>query len=135
MKGKIALALLCIILSVLCFVSCGGEQHSHILSNPIKENKIDATCESVGSYDEVIYCLECGEEIKRVSKTTEKLEHMPSDWIVDTASTCKTEGAKHKECTVCHVTLETGKIDNLAEHSLAKAVVENEKDASCTAVG
>ncbi|MDE7087374.1 MAG: hypothetical protein K2O67_04195, partial [Clostridia bacterium] len=37
--------------------------------------------------------------------------HTKGDWIEDKASTCTEEGTKHKECTVCHTTLETGTID------------------------
>ena len=36
--------------------------------------------------------------------------HSPSDWIVDTEATCTEDGSKHKECTVCHTTLETEEI-------------------------
>ena len=34
-------------------------------------------------------------------------EHVPSDWILDAAPTCTTNGQRHKECTVCHTVLET----------------------------
>ncbi|MDE7087817.1 MAG: hypothetical protein K2O67_06465, partial [Clostridia bacterium] len=37
--------------------------------------------------------------------------HTKSDWIVDDEPTCTEEGTKHKECTVCHTSLETGTID------------------------
>ena len=37
----------------------------------------------------------------------DKAAHTASDWIIDTAATATADGAKHKECTVCHKVLET----------------------------
>ena len=34
-------------------------------------------------------------------------EHVSSDWILDAAPTCTTNGQRHKECTVCGTVLET----------------------------
>ena len=39
-----------------------------------------------------------------------KAAHTASEWITDTPATATTDGTKHKECTVCHRVLETGKI-------------------------
>jgi len=44
--------------------------------------------------------------------------HIPSDWIEDKAATCKDEGAKHKECTVCGVRLEEGSINKTDSHTV-----------------
>ena len=40
----------------------------------------------------------------------DKAAHTASDWIIDTAATDTANGAKHKECTVCHKVLETATI-------------------------
>ena len=40
----------------------------------------------------------------------EMADHTAGDWIIDTAATATTEGAKHKECTVCHYVMETAVI-------------------------
>ena len=40
----------------------------------------------------------------------DKAAHTASDWIIDTAATATADGAKHKECTVCHKVLETATI-------------------------
>ncbi len=45
----------------------------HTAAAPVQENVVDATYESEGSYDEVVYCSVCGEEISRVQKTIDKL--------------------------------------------------------------
>lgn len=37
-------------------------------------------------------------------------DHTPSDWMIDTQATATMNGTKHKECTVCKRTLETGTI-------------------------
>ena len=47
----------------------------------------------------------CGHDVKK-----DQAPHTPSDWIIDKQPTSSSEGLKHKECTVCHKVLETGKI-------------------------
>ena len=130
------LMLLCVGL-VFSLTSCGDDnnEHIHTPNSAVRENEIAATCASAGSYDEVVYCAECSEEISRTTKVIEKLSHTPSEWIIDTEATCKAEGTKHKECTVCHGVLETDKIDKLTTHTPAEAVRENEIDSTCSELG
>lgn len=40
----------------------------------------------------------------------EMADHTAGDWIIDTAATATTEGARHKECTVCRYVMETAVI-------------------------
>jgi len=47
----------------------------HIPGEPVVENNIDATCASSGSYDSVVYCVDCGREISRTTTTVDSLEH------------------------------------------------------------
>ena len=47
----------------------------------------------------------CGHDVKK-----DQAPHTPSDWVIDKQPTSSSEGLKHKECTVCHKVLETGKI-------------------------
>ena len=49
--------------------------HNHTANAPVQENVIDATCTEMGSYDEVIYCSICSEELSRVQKTINALGH------------------------------------------------------------
>jgi len=59
-------------------VRCGtteGEPLGHSASEPVIENKTNATCEENGSYDEVVYCTVCHEELTRETKTEEPLGH------------------------------------------------------------
>ena len=63
----------------------------HIPGDPVQENVVAATCTEEGSYDEVVYCTVCGQEISRETKTAEALGHAwgaPGyEWAAD-KSTC-----------------------------------------------
>lgn len=52
-----------------------GEANGHTPADAVRENEVPASCSAAGSYDEVIYCSVCKEEISRTQKTTEKLPH------------------------------------------------------------
>ena len=56
--------------------------------------------------------------------------HVPSEWIVDTDSTCTQEGRKHKICEECGETIATGVIEK-KEHSYTEVVIE----PTCTEPG
>lgn len=49
--------------------------HEHSGAKTVKENEIKASCEKNGSYDEVIYCTGCNEELSRVTKAVQKTPH------------------------------------------------------------
>ncbi len=46
-----------------------NQEHTHIAASPVKENEIAVTYDKEGSYDEVTYCTDCGEELSRIQKT------------------------------------------------------------------
>lgn len=46
----------------------------HVESDPVTEN-LTATCVESGTYDEVVYCSKCGQEISRETKSAEPLGH------------------------------------------------------------
>gem|GEM_PF-3661906 len=46
----------------------------HVASDPVTEN-LTATCVESGTYDEVVYCSKCGQEISRETKNAEPLGH------------------------------------------------------------
>jgi predicted heme/steroid binding protein len=48
---------------------------SHTPANAVRENEVAATCENNGSYDEVVYCSVCGDELSRETKTIPALGH------------------------------------------------------------
>ena len=49
--------------------------NGHTEGKAVRENEVPASCSAAGSYDEVIYCSVCEEEISRTQKTIEKLPH------------------------------------------------------------
>ena len=51
----------------------------HTPDAPIRENVVDATCSKEGSYDTVVYCSVCDQEISRTTYTVEKKEHTYQD--------------------------------------------------------
>ncbi|MBP3660108.1 MAG: glycoside hydrolase N-terminal domain-containing protein, partial [Oscillospiraceae bacterium] len=49
--------------------------HEHTPAEAVVENNVDATCTEAGSYDSVVYCSECGEEISRETVNVPALGH------------------------------------------------------------
>ncbi|MCM1544766.1 MAG: hypothetical protein NC110_05640, partial [Ruminococcus sp.] len=81
---------------------------------------VEPTCTSNGYYREK--CSLCNNDRSLgTAGSVPKLPHTPSDWIVDTESTCTTVGSKHTECTACHITLETAEIA-MKEHTYTTVV-------------
>ena len=103
------------------------------------ENKFEATCEKAGSYDEVIYCSVCKEELSRETKTIEKIAHTPGEAVKENevAATCTADGSYDMVvyCTVCgeEMSRETHGIP--AGHTAGEIVKENESAPTCTETG
>ncbi len=72
----------------------------HTADDMVVENTSDASCGTPGSYDEVVYCFNCGLELSRETKTTETLPHAYTSKIT-TAPTCTETGVKTFICSVC----------------------------------
>ena len=72
----------------------------------LKGQTVDPTCTAEG-YTEY-NCISCDYSYK--ADFVAKVNHTPSNWIVDKASGCLTGGTKHIECTVCHEILDTADI-------------------------
>ncbi|MBQ6265390.1 MAG: hypothetical protein IJK60_08085 [Clostridia bacterium] len=112
----------------------------HNAGDPAVENLNPATCSAEGSYEEVVCCTVCGEEVSREQKTIEKISHTVGNAAVEneTAATCSAEGSYDIViyCSVCgedfsrtHVTLE--KLD----HTPGTPVEENVVPSTCTEEG
>ena len=119
----------------------GGEiPHEHTPGEPVQENVVPATCQAEGSYDEVIYCTECEEELSRETKTIAKLDHTPGEPVEENVvpATCQAAGSYDKVvyCTVCNEELsrETIEIGKLL-HTPGEPVEENVVPATCQAEG
>lgn len=67
----------------------------------VQENVVNATCKDAGSYDEVVYCSDCGAEVSRVAKSIDKLAHT-EETLTAVAPTCTESGlTEGKKCSVC----------------------------------
>lgn len=73
----------------------------HKPSSAVVENKVEATCTTDGSYDEVVYCSDCHNEISRIKKTITTTGHSYGDWKVTKEATCTEEGFEHRICSIC----------------------------------
>lgn len=86
---------------------------NHTPAAAVKENVKPATCETAETYDSVVYCSVCGQEISRTQMTGEAaLGHKWGDWKHDD-STAKAESkhthicerdASHTESAACNFT-------------------------------
>ncbi len=56
---------------------------THVSASPVKENEVVATCTEDGSFDEVVYCSVCGEELKREHTIVQKLGHLRADPVLE----------------------------------------------------
>ena len=106
----------------------------------VVENNVDPTCTATGSYDTVVYCTVCGEELSRVTTTVDALGHTEGEVVKENvvAPTC-TEDGSHDEvtyCTVCNKELtRVTKTDEKLGHKEGAAVEENRVNATCAADG
>jgi hypothetical protein len=107
--------------------------HEHTAAEAVKENEVAATCTEAGSYDMVVYCTVCGEELSRESFTVDALGHDWGEWEVTTPATCTAEGVETRTCARCGAT-ETRPIA-MVEHTPGEAVKENNVEPTCTEAG
>ncbi len=71
----------------------------HTEGEAVKENEKAATCTEAGSYESVVYCTECGEEISRETVTVEALGH---DYVAEVIEpTCTKSGYTLYTCSRC----------------------------------
>lgn len=100
----------CILIS-LALASCSDEHTTHKPGDVVIENEIKATCTSKGSYDEVVYCSVCDEELSRETKKTDKLEHTLLAPVRenDVAPSCVFDGGYDMVayCSVCNAAAKT----------------------------
>ena len=69
--------------------------HHHSAFSCVRENEIAPTCTAEGSFDEVIFCTECDEELLRTHQSVAKLPHVLSESVRENevAPTCTAEGS------------------------------------------
>ena len=77
------------------------EPLGHTPAAAVRENETAATCTEAGSYEEVVYCSVCKEEISRKRVQTEALGHEWDEGTLTTAPTCTQDGVRTFNCTRC----------------------------------
>lgn len=76
----------------------------HASKKTVKENEVAATCTKDGSYDEVVYCSTCGEQISSTHKTVKANGHKWDAGKVTKEPTTTETGVKTYTCSVCKAT-------------------------------
>ncbi len=99
-----------------------------------EENIVEATCTTDGSYDEVYYCVNCGEEKSRETIIIDALGHDWGEWVVVNEPTDTEDGLKERVCLndSSHVDTKVIPAGSCSVHSL---VYVEEKGATCTEDG
>ena len=75
--------------------------HTHTPGEAVRENEVPATCTTAGSYDSVVYCTECGEELSRETVVIDALQHDWSEWVLTTEATPEHDGEETRTCSRC----------------------------------
>ncbi len=112
----------------------------HSPKTAVEENRVEATCTENGSYDSVVYCNTCGDELSRTNKTIPKLGHSPKTAVEENRveATCTENGSYDSVvyCNTCGDELSrTKKTITKLGHSPKTAVEENRVEATCTEDG
>ena len=118
---------------------CGGTENrdtkaalGHTEGEAVKENVVAATCTEAGSYDEVVYCTVCDDELSRETKTENALGH---NEVIDeaVAATCTETGlTEGKHCDRCGETLIAQETVDALGHD---EVIDEAVAATCTETG
>lgn len=108
----------------------------HTPGEPKQENIKDASCTVAGSYEEAVYCKDCGEEISRKTVTGKTLPHDMAE-VPGTAKapTCVDKGKEaDKKCKNCVYTEEGEVIDATGKHTMVEDPASAE-EATCAEAG
>ncbi len=91
--------------------SCGSSLCNHTPNDAVKENETKATCEASGSYDNVVKCSKCGDELIRETITVDALGHSMAGTVDGTAKTYTCENNCGKTYVKYLVTVNYLKLD------------------------
>ena len=117
---------------VFTYQSSQATECTHIESESVIENNISPTCTTKGSYNSVVYCVLCGEELSREMISVDTIGHTE---IVDEAiaPTCSAEGkTEGKHCSVCNEILIAQEMVDKLVHT---EVVDKAIAPTCSAEG
>ena len=131
--------------------------HEHTPGEAVQENFHDADCTTPGSYDSVVYCTTCNEELSRETVTIKAKGHTPGTAVqenfndadcthagsYDSVVYCTTADCTHAGsydsvvyCTTCGAEVSRETVTIKAKgHTPGTAVRENVVNAGCTTPG
>ncbi len=104
----------------------------HKESDPVEENRVEPDCENDGSFDTVVYCTVCGEELSRETTVLNALGHRLEN-VPKKDPTC-TEGGwtAYQECVREGCDYVTPNVLLPATgHTESEIIVENRVEADC----
>jgi hypothetical protein len=104
----------------------------HNEGSPVEENRVEPTCTSEGSYDTVVYCTTCGDELSRTTSSIGKVNHDTTSIVFE--PTCTERGYTQYSCKNCSYS-KTGDIIDALGHSAGSPVEENRVEPTCTSEG
>lgn len=108
------------------------EVHHHSEFVRVIENEVAPTCTSEGSYDEVIYCGTCDEELLRATQTRAKLAHNLSTMMKknEIAPTCQAMGSYDEivYCKTCDKAI-------LQAHRITEKIAHQFQNKKCISCG
>ena len=101
---------ICLVVAAACviikIIKPTNEEHHHTATSSVKENEIAPTCASDGSYDEVVYCADCNEELIRTPRSVAKIAHTLLSSVKENeiAPTCASDGSYDEViyCETCN---------------------------------
>ncbi len=103
----------------------------HTAAEAVKENEKPATCFAAGSYDSVVYCSVCGEEISRETVTVPALNHANTVVRDAVEATCTEDGYTGDTwCLDCGRRLSVGEVIPATGHDYENGVCKNCGDGS-----
>ncbi len=109
------------------------QKKPHTPGESVRKNEVPAGCEDDGSYDEVVYCDVCGEQMSSKTLPIPATGHDWNDWHVTKEATDDANGEKKRECKKCDK-FETNVIPkhNCAHTSMNKQLGE---ESTCSKEG
>lgn len=106
----------------------------HSPAEAVKENEVAATCETEGSYEEVVYCSVCHAELSRETINILAAGHDWDKGKITMAATCTTDGVRTYTCKHDASHTYTEAISAIG-HTPTEAAIENEISATCSFTG
>ena len=117
----------------------------HTSGEAVIENRVEPTCTEKGSYDEVIYCTVCGDEVSRTHKEIAALGHTMTATAAKAASCTEAGNTAYWHCSVCDKYFSDAEGKNeiavnswiipAKGHTPGEAVIENRVEPTCTEKG